>query len=144
MDEEDRGFTGKPLLGKLIEQAVYWALVDCLPPPDDVTIYTDAAKWAAYQKQKEAWVRDPYSMPASSFDPGALAQNVACRLLGKGGWSVNGCYSGNGSAQQVFDATFPNATANPVLDFLDELEEATGLKGKPISDISDLEDSPDA
>lgn len=50
---------------------------------------------------------DQYAGPKYvDFDPGALAQNVACRLLGTGGWEVGGVYAGNASPREIFEITF--------------------------------------
>jgi hypothetical protein len=42
---------------------------------------------------------------------------VACRLLGTGGWSVNGVYSANATARETLQATF----ARPDQSHADEL-----------------------
>jgi hypothetical protein len=70
----------------------------------------------------------------------ALAQNVALRLLGKGGWALptpNGpIYTGNATTREVFDATFER----PDRDYIAELAFDLGLQ--PTDD--DTDGSPDA
>lgn len=67
----------KPLLGKVIDEAVRMAVADCIPP--------------------EA---------RAMFDEDALGQEIALRLLGPGGWMVGDCYAGNATAREVFDQSF--------------------------------------
>ena len=74
---------------------------------------------------------DEYAGPQYvDFDPGALARNVACRLLGTGGWTVNGVYSGNATDQQILDATI----IRPNRDRISELAMDLGLTEPPEED----------
>jgi hypothetical protein len=67
---------------------------------------------------------DEYAGPQYvDFDPGALAQNVACRLLGTGGWNVGGIYAGNATDRDVFDASI----IRPDRDRISELAMDLGL-----------------
>jgi hypothetical protein len=82
-------------------------------------------------QQRTAMLADEYSGPQYvDFDPGALARNVACRLLGYGGWMVGDVYAGNATDRDIFDATF----ARPDRDRIDELAFDMGLTQPPDSD----------
>ena len=103
----------KPLLGKLIQEAFRIAVLDCIPDLDDnrrVAIFRDI-----YAVTEEEW---------QSIDPGALCQNIGCRLLGTGGWTVRGVYSGNASTREVFDATIANSDINETDQFAAGLQRA--------------------
>jgi hypothetical protein len=68
---------------------------------------------------------DEYAGPQYvDFDPGALAQNVCCRLLGTGGWNVGGIYAGNATDRDVFDASI----IRPDRSRIDELAMDMGLR----------------
>lgn len=67
---------------------------------------------------------DEYAGPQYvDLDPGALARNVACRLLGYGGWNVGGIYSGNATDRDIFDASI----IRPDRDRISELAMDMGL-----------------
>ncbi|WP_145066042.1 hypothetical protein [Engelhardtia mirabilis] len=86
----------------MIGEAFRIALVDSLPPETSderrVAIYRDA-----HAISDEEWL---------GIDPNALARNVGVRMLGTGGWTIRGAYSGSASAREVFDATIGNADEN--------------------------------
>lgn len=91
--------TMKPLLSLAIMEAVKLALIDSAVPPDN-GFWTD--------EQKVEFGRNVYALPSDAIarmDPGALAQNVACRLLGYGGWEVRGEYAPNMTPRQVFESS---------------------------------------
>ena len=112
----------KPLLSKLIERAFVLAVSDCIAPPVGFDDQDD------YDKRKAAVQRDVYSISAEDWaqiDAMALAQNLCCRLLGKGGWEVNGVYSANATVQQVVNACFGGeASKDPLAD----IKETLGLE----------------
>lgn len=77
-------------------------------------------------EQKVEMRHDIYKMPSAAMaeiDPGALAQNVCCRLLGRGGWVVGGIYGGNATDREVFEATIER----PDYSAIDELAFDLGL-----------------
>ncbi len=122
---EDNRVTMKPLLGKMVQEAVKLALIDATMPPKGSKTHGD--EWGHWtDAEKAEFTHDIYAIPAQSLaemDPGALAQNVAVRLLGPGGWFVAGVYSGNATTQEVVDATF----ARPNQSEIDELAFDLGL-----------------
>jgi hypothetical protein len=112
---DDGEVSMKPMLGKLVQEAVKLALIDCcIADAVDAAVgkdNPDIERWVETSNRLRAeWSEDIYSMPDDLFarmDPMALAQNVACRLLGTGGWSVNGVYSANATARETLQATRP-------------------------------------
>lgn len=96
----------RPLLAAAIEQAVFLALIDsCAADATD--------------EERAAWAWDIYTMPDKLFakmDPGALAKNVACRLIGKGNWTVGGCYSGNATPREALEACIIRPDQDPLGD----------------------------
>lgn len=108
----------KPLLGTAVDEAVKLALIDSVrvPEGDMERSPTDA--------ERRAWAWDIYAMPSeclATMDPGALAQNVAVRLLGPGGWAVGGVYSPNASPHQIVDACIERPDEDPVAGVLMDL-----------------------
>lgn len=103
------------LLSVAVQEAVTLALIDTARPRDangQDRFWTD--------DEKLAMRRNIYAMPdeaLGNMDPGALARNVACRLLGTGGWIVGGVYAGNATPREVFEATIER----PDRSFVDEL-----------------------
>lgn len=111
--------TMKPLLGMAIQEAVVLALIDSVHIPEDKS-EPDVIKHMHKQDDlRRQWASDIYSMPdelLSTIDPIALAQNVARRLLGTGGWVVGDVYSGNASPREVVEATFTRPDKDPLGD----------------------------
>lgn len=111
----------KPLLGALVQRAVVLAISDCIRPPDGIDDVEE------YEKRKAEVQRNVFSILAEDWaqiDPMALAQNVACRLLGAGGWTVNGVYSGNATINQIVNACFgAEASRDPLADVKEALSE---------------------
>ena len=109
----------KPLLSKLVQRAFVLAVSDCIPPPEGINDLD------AYDKRKEEIQRNVYDITPEEWaqiDPMALAQNLCCRLLGEGGWSVGGVYSANATVDQVMRATFGEGSSkNPLEDIIKEL-----------------------
>jgi hypothetical protein len=95
----------KPLLAVALKQALHWALIDsaAVHDPDNADC-TDGTRLPT-PEEREAWGWDLYAIPLSHIDPGALAQNLAVRLLGSGGWFLGGEYTGNMSPREVFEAS---------------------------------------
>jgi hypothetical protein len=116
----------KPLLGALVKEAVKLALIDSVMPTErepngQTRLPTD--------EEQRRWREDIHSIPAAyiaNMDPLALAQNVACRLLGTGGWSVNGVYGGNASPRDLLDATFERPDQRYVDEFAFDLLRVIG------------------
>jgi hypothetical protein len=111
----------KPLLGVAVTEAVVWALTDSVfvPADDGDRVPTD--------EERAAWLLDPYAIPGEALarmDVMALAQNVALRLMGPGGWYVNGVYSGNASAAAVLGACVARPDKDPLGDIKADLAEA--------------------
>ena len=95
----------KPLLGVAVQEAVRLAIVDCLDP-DTVT-----------DEDRERYRRDVHAIPVELWvriDPTALGQNVACRLLGTGGWVIGDFYSGNATPAEVLGACVAEPHADPL------------------------------
>ena len=96
----------KPLLGLAIQEAVHLAIIDCCDP--DRT-----------PEQQMEWEYDIYAIPSeqlAQMDPIALAQNVACRLMGPGGWRIGDMYTGNATPRRPPDAgpsRFPRQASGP-------------------------------
>ena len=127
----------KPMLAKLVEEAVHLALIDCClaDAMDDIIERQGIDAWldGASDAVKTEWAHDIHAIPSAyiaRMDPLALAQNVAVRLLGTGGWMVGGVYSGNATAREILDATFERPDRSHVseiaFDVLKLMEEANG------------------
>ena len=105
-DSENR-FSMKGVLSEAIQEALLWAVADsCIDPMH-----------ADYEGRREELILNVDSMTdgeRAGLSFGVLAQNLACRLLGSGGWTINGVYTGNASTQQVVDAAFHRADKNPL------------------------------
>lgn len=102
----------KPLLGLAVQEAVKLALVDTAAKTDE---------------QRFEWTWDIYAMPDDALvgiDPGALAQNVACRLLGSGGWFSGTTYAGNATPTEVLHSCIQRPDQDPI----DEIAFDLGLK----------------
>jgi len=108
----------KPLLAVAVREAVVLAIIDSVATVEikdgDIDAWmaeSDAQRgrlaFDIYQITPEEW---------GSIDPGALAQNVACRLFGDGGWTVNGVCSGNASPREVLDACVHRPDRDPLGD----------------------------
>lgn len=108
--------TMKPLLGILVQEAVTLALIDSIVPPVD-----DAHPYGLLtDDERLAFRRNVHSIPSewiAAMDPMALAQNVACRLLGTGGWSIGDLYAPNATPREVLEATLER----PDRSYVDEI-----------------------
>lgn len=143
----DEARSMKPLLGKLIEEAVHLALIDsCLAIEQDRRL-PSSGSWTLVEHQavteriKADWHDDIYAIPGeclAGMDAVALAQNVAVRLLGPGGWMVGGVYAGNATARELSDVTFGRPdrshTSEVAFDMLGAMEQASELR---VDDESD-------
>lgn len=103
----------KPLLSIAVHEAVRLALLDVLVNPDG----------------------SPNETPLP-FDDIALAQNVAIRLLGSGGWTVNGVYTGNASPREILEASIDRPDRDPVAGIRSSL----WLAGETILTLDEIED----
>lgn len=97
----------KALLGVAVRQAVHLALVDSAENEGSVA--------------RRRWLDDIHSIPLHGIDPEALAKNVANRLLGSGGWCVNGVYAGNATPRQVLEASIARPDMDPITEFILDL-----------------------
>ena len=132
-DPNDGQTTMRCMLSKCINEAVKLAIIDCVGS-DQMDSYrrrypkdTWEQTFARCDAERAEWLRDIYQVPEelwARIDPGALASNVSCRLIGYGGWTVGGVYGGNGTIQQIADATF----ARPDQDHIAEMAFDLGLK----------------
>lgn len=111
----------KPLMAEVIREAVHLALIDSAIP-DGADDDGGSRMWT--EAELEAMHHDIYAIPSEALarmDPGALARNVAVRLLGTGGWSLmNGdeeVYTGNATAQEIWDLSI----ARPSRSHIDEM-----------------------
>jgi hypothetical protein len=128
----------KPLLGKLVQEAVHLALIDCClaDEMDGIIEREGVDAWLARGDQvKTEWARDIHAIPSAHLarmDPLALAQCVAVRLLGSGGWMVGGVYAGNATARELLDATFERPDQSHVdelaFDVLRAMEDAHEIR----------------
>ena len=104
----------KPLLAVCLKEAVRLALIDsCVEPPKDAS----DAESQRYEARKEELGWDIYKLSGdelAGMDPMALAQNVAWRLFGTGGWEVNGAYAGNSTPQAILEAFVHRPDQNPL------------------------------
>lgn len=107
----------KPLLGKVIAEAVRLAVADCIPA---------AAR--------------------ETFDGEALAQGVALRLLGPGGWMIGSAYAGNATAREVFEESFERPDRSIVsevaFDLMCDMEDAHALRCARCDAVLKIEDGP--
>jgi len=120
-DSHDEPFSLKPIMVAAIEEAFAWALADsCISPPEDLS----DEETQRYNKRKaEIVVGINCVTPEelASADIGALARNVAIRLMGPGNFTVNGVYSGNASTQKMVDACFCRPNQDPLADIVMDL-----------------------
>lgn len=124
-DTPDEPFSLKPLMALAIHEAVKWAFVDCASHPGKIP---GEAGPLASEEERAKWLHDIYSMPSECFaqmDPGAVAQNICNRLMGSGGWRVNGVYAGNATPQQILECCIHRPDQDPVGDVMMDL----GLTG---------------
>jgi hypothetical protein len=120
------------MLAACIQEAVHLALIDSVGPeadPKAESLERRAGVWTP--EERAAMEADIYAIPPEAIarmSPMALAQNVACRLLGTGGWELptpNGpMYTGNATTSEVFEASFDR----PDRDHVAELAFDLGLK----------------
>lgn len=129
-DKQGEQVSMKPLLAAALEEAFRVAVVDSIPELTD--------------KRRIAIFRDLYCMTQEEWggiSPGALRQNIACRLFGPAGWTVRGVYSGNANNREVFEACIANTEGSKIDDVLSHLR-AGGLEAEPISSVDDIEKPP--
>jgi hypothetical protein len=113
----DRRTTMKPMLSVLIHEAVKLALIDSVLP--DVDEKHPLGLWT--DEERERFCRDVYAIPSAAIarmDPVALAQNVTVRLLGSGGFSVNGVYAGNATPRAVFEASLERPDQDAIAEIV--------------------------
>ena len=67
-------------------------------------------------EEREAWGWDIHAIPLAHIDPEALAQNLAVRLLGSGGWWIGGLYAGNATPREVFEASIDRPDRDAVAE----------------------------
>lgn len=115
----------KPALATLVQEAVCLALIDSAVPHDE-----DGKERFWTDEERQAMEHDIFAMPGEALaemDPIALAQNVAVRLLGRGGWELptiaGPIYTGNATAREVWEASL----ARPDRSIVDEMAFDLGL-----------------
>jgi hypothetical protein len=132
-DSEGYCHSMRALLMVAIKEAVKLALIDSivLREPDPETGQSRGLS----DEERRACNWDVYQLPEGdwTFDPGALAQNVACRLLGKGDWTARGVYAGNATPQEILDATIERPRRDPLGDIKMWLS-SKGLREGPPKD----------
>lgn len=112
--------TMKPMLAEVLREALVLACIDSsfAPEIDEdgacwIGAYDTAEEWMdATEEFKRQWRANPYEIPLDRIDIEALAQNLAVRLLGSGGWFLNGVYTGNASNRDIFEKTFDRPDRN--------------------------------
>lgn len=122
----------KPMLARCIHEAVHLALIDSVGPEADPKAESFERRCGVWTPEERAAMEaDIYAIPSEAIarmSPMALAQNVAVRLLGAGGWELptpNGpMYTGNATTAEVFEATFDR----PDRDHIAEVAFDLGLK----------------
>jgi len=110
MTDIDNPLTMKPLMALAVKEALRLAIADSMAPEDK---------------------------SLADIDLDTLGRNLACRLLGYGGWQVGDMYSANSSPQQILYA----CVKRPALDPLKDIVDALGLE--PVNDPLSLVDSGD-
>jgi hypothetical protein len=127
--------TMKPMLAVLIREAVHMALIDSAIPQDTPDADGQSRLWT--DDERLGFARDIYAIPSeaiAAMSPEALAQNVATRLLGTGGWFLPGgdgpIYTGNATPREIFEATLER----PDHDALAELAFDLGCYPPPEDD----------
>lgn len=116
----------RPLLAVAIKEAVKLALID--------SCAVDAT-----EEQRAEWAYDIYKMPNELYkemDPGALAQNVACRLIGTGNWTVGKCYTGNATSREAVEACIVRPDQDPSADVVMKL----GLQNERVREADEADD----
>lgn len=121
-DYAARNIDMKALLGVAVSEAVHLALIDTVEI-DLTDAQRQAARWDIHRIPGEAIAR---------MDPEALAQNVCVRLLGSGGWFVNGVYAGNATPREVLDASIQRPDRDPI----DEIAFDLGLQAPDDEDVT--------
>src|SRR5688572_826888 len=104
-DEPQVEVSLKPLLAVAVQEAVKLALIDSAIPPRKAP---DGQYGFWTDEEIEEFKRNIYAIPSESIaamDPGALARNVAVRLLGSGGWHLPAGYTGNMTPREVFEGS---------------------------------------
>lgn len=121
----------KPLLSVAIHEAVNLALIDsCVEPPKDLS----DAEQTRYQSRKEELRWDIFKLTDEEMawmDPKALAKNICCRLLGTGGWEVNGVYAGNATPTQILEACVHRPDQDPIGDIKMDLGRLGSVEDEP-------------
>ncbi len=112
-DRQCESVSMKPMISKLFAEAYRIAVIDCIPDIDDkrkCELYADL-----YKLTTEEW---------ASIDIMALKQNIICRFIGTGGWSVRGVHGANSSAREVYEHTMPFDERNEADDFMNQLRDS--------------------
>ena len=118
--------TMKPLLGELVQEAVKLAIIDSVSFGSLSEMGVDAY-FEHTKKRRAALYVNIFNVTDeewASINPMALAMNVACRLLGSGGWDVRGVYGGNASPGDLLEATFGKPYSHPAQGVIDGLKDA--------------------
>lgn len=122
----------KALLSVAVKEAVHLALIDAAVPVErdedgQARLWTD--------EERQRFREDIFAIPGealANMDPLALAQCVAVRLLGPGGWMIGDVYAGNATARDVLEASVERPDQSHVDEFAFDLmrmmEDAHTLK----------------
>lgn len=144
--------TMKPMLADVLREALILAAIDSSFAPE---IDEDGACWIgayetfeewndATEELKRQWRSNPYKIPLERIDIEALAQNLAVRMFGSGGWTVAGGYTGNMNPRQVFDATFDRPDRDQLAEFAMDMglkpSDKPGPDGIPMFEFQEDED----
>lgn len=94
----------KPLLGKMVIEALRRSIARCLPP-ETMPERRQEILYDPYCATKEEW---------NSLDWMALAQSMNVILFGSGGWRVGDIYGPNATPRQIVEACFERPDEDPL------------------------------
>lgn len=131
--------TMKGLLAVAIKEAVKLALIDSVLAMGADKAHDEGEEWGeATSRLRAEWDQNIYAIPSeliARMDPMALAQNICCRLLGTGGWTISGVYGGNASPAQMLQASI----ARPGHANVDDVAAAFGEHFDTTTDLDEIQ-----
>ena len=111
----------KPMLAVVLKQALHWALIDSAAVYDPENADCTDGTRLPTPEEREAWGWSINAIPLAHIGPDALAQNLAVRLLGSGGWHIGGLYAGNASPREVFEASIDRPDRDEIAEIAFDL-----------------------
>lgn len=121
--------TMKPMLAGVLREALILAAIDAafFPEIDEggscqINQYETFEEWDdATEALQRQWRMNPHQIPLERISIEALAQNLAVRMFGSGGWNLGGAYTGNMSPREVFEATFDRPDRDQIAEMAFDL-----------------------